>query len=874
MVRRQRGAFIGRRAEMAALNGIVDHPGLYVVSGAAGIGKTALLGIAFDRWRQRKVDVVHIRCTADSPRWDLFGGEQVVAAFRDAFDEIGNSRIAAAMSAVTRMCVPETYRSDHTRNRLLVELEKLFGYLGTGGSGAVVIIDDVHLAPDPFLAVIAACRARRTVLAACREDRFAPQPWALDPLADRKFVLEPFSEAEVHELVADAAEEVPPAATVVPAIRAALGPLAGNPGAVRGMFGELLRTGRLVQVEGHLCLLDPDEPIPLPTENDLVRFVDDLGPVAGRLLALVAQVGRLRLDTLWAFADAMGTDVDACGAVADQLVAAGALECDEHGVLRSACDALVTATSLGMAPAEMPRVHRAVLERLDSGRAARPEDAIVAEHIVCAGEELPTSRDRAAFLIGQADRVVARDPELAARWYRAALPHCDADSPEHARVLGDLQRLLMRIGHYHRLHELVTYAIKVGFQDTQRDELVLSAALGTLYTGVPLPAPLYDVLVAEGAAGSSPALGGRWLTESSPEALVFAAAGRGLTAVEQDRFAGGWHDVESVFRLVCGAGHGEPVTGPLAVYLPLRKSYLTGDWAAVPSYARTLELSKPEHPLVHPLARLLTAEVLSCQGDLRGAKDWFALVDENCAYPAARALVETGMVMRTGDCARASAIGWAAYERIAGAGCQLGSSWLLVRLAYVALRAGDTAGLDRACAEVKATYLRFGGMQLRVAKLMVCGMAERDAEAATAAVEILRKRGSLPGLMSAYVVAGLTCDEPGRWFHEAHDIAKRLGDDWMRSSIRNFMLTNGVAPPRQRSGRTELSTAEETIIRLIQQGMTNRQIAATVQLSEKTVESHLTRLFAKTGCRSRLDLAKASLEGRLVLTGLDRVGSA
>lgn len=873
-MRRERGAFIGRKAEVAALNFIVDHPGLYVVGGAAGIGKTALLDIAFDKWRQRKVGVVRIRCSADSPRWDLFGGEQVVAAFRDAFDEIGNSRIAAAMSAVARMCKSDTYRSDQTRNRLLIELEKLFGYLGSGSSRAAVIIDDVHLAPDPFLAVIAACRARCTVLAACREDRFVPEPGVLDQLADRKFLLEPFSAGEACELMADASGGVPLAATVASAIRVALGSLAGNPGAVCGTFGELLRVGRLVRVKGHLCLHAPEEPIPLPSDNDLVRFVDGLGPVASRLLAVIAQVGRLRLDTLWAFADAMGTDVDACGTVVDQLVAAGALECDEHGVLRIACDALVAATLLGMAQEEMPRVHRAIVERLDSGRAVRPEHSIMAEHIVCAGEELPASRDCAAFLIGQADRVVARDPVLAARWYRAALPHCDADSPEHVRVLGDLQRLLMRIGHYHRLHELVTYAMKVGFQDAQRRELALSAALGALYTGVPLPVRAYDVLVVGDSPGSPPALCGRWLTEPAPDGLVSAAAGRGLTAVEQDRFAGDWHDVESVFRLVCGPGYGKPVTGPLAAYLPLRQSYLTGDWAAVPSHARALELTKPEHPLVHPLARLLTAEVLSCQGDLRGAKDWFALVDENCAYPAARALVETGMVMRAGDAARASRIGWAAYEHIADTGCQLGSSWLLVRLAYVALRAGDTAGLDRACAEVKATYLRFGGMQLEVAKLMVCGMAERDPEAATAAVKILREQESLPALMSAYVVAGLACDEPDYWFHEAHDIAKRLGDDWMRSSIRTFMLSNGMTPPRQRSGRTELSAAEETIIRLIQQGMTNRQIAAAVQLSEKTVEGHLTRLFAKTGCRSRLDLAKASLEGRLVLTGFDRVGSA
>jgi DNA-binding NarL/FixJ family response regulator len=61
-----------------------------------------------------------------------------------------------------------------------------------------------------------------------------------------------------------------------------------------------------------------------------------------------------------------------------------------------------------------------------------------------------------------------------------------------------------------------------------------------------------------------------------------------------------------------------------------------------------------------------------------------------------------------------------------------------------------------------------------------------------------------------------------------------------------------------------LSATELRIIELIRNGQTNRQIAAALWVSEKTVENHLTRLFARTGRRSRLDLAVASLEDRLV----------
>ncbi|MGP4015001.1 helix-turn-helix transcriptional regulator [Saccharopolyspora sp. 5N708] len=77
--------------------------------------------------------------------------------------------------------------------------------------------------------------------------------------------------------------------------------------------------------------------------------------------------------------------------------------------------------------------------------------------------------------------------------------------------------------------------------------------------------------------------------------------------------------------------------------------------------------------------------------------------------------------------------------------------------------------------------------------------------------------------------------------------------------------------PRKRavaeSARTAVSqvwsTAETRLVDLISLGFTNRRIASEIGVSEKTVERYLTRLFAKTGCRSRVELVAASMEGRL-----------
>jgi len=79
--------------------------------------------------------------------------------------------------------------------------------------------------------------------------------------------------------------------------------------------------------------------------------------------------------------------------------------------------------------------------------------------------------------------------------------------------------------------------------------------------------------------------------------------------------------------------------------------------------------------------------------------------------------------------------------------------------------------------------------------------------------------------------------------------AERVRDELRRIS--------GRAPTRR-----ALTPAEERVAVLVADGKTNREVAAALFLSERTVEGHLSRVFAKLGVRSRSELGRAVAPGQ------------
>jgi two-component system sensor kinase FixL len=72
--------------------------------------------------------------------------------------------------------------------------------------------------------------------------------------------------------------------------------------------------------------------------------------------------------------------------------------------------------------------------------------------------------------------------------------------------------------------------------------------------------------------------------------------------------------------------------------------------------------------------------------------------------------------------------------------------------------------------------------------------------------------------------------------------------------------TTSEASPSEHLERATLTDREVTVLRLVVQGMANKEIAAGMGVSESTVKNTLQQLFAKTNVRTRARLVREALE--------------
>ncbi|MGF1600420.1 MAG: response regulator transcription factor [Thermosynechococcaceae cyanobacterium] len=62
----------------------------------------------------------------------------------------------------------------------------------------------------------------------------------------------------------------------------------------------------------------------------------------------------------------------------------------------------------------------------------------------------------------------------------------------------------------------------------------------------------------------------------------------------------------------------------------------------------------------------------------------------------------------------------------------------------------------------------------------------------------------------------------------------------------------------------DLTPTEQKVIQLVAKGMSNREIAASLSVSQRTVESHVSNMLGKTGLSNRTELARWAIEQRMI----------
>ncbi len=221
-------------------------------------------------------------------------------------------------------------------------------------------------------------------------------------------------------------------------------------------------------------------------------------------------------------------------------------------------------------------------------------------------------------------------------------------------------------------------------------------------------------------------------------------------------------------------------------------------------------------------------------------------------------------------------------EMVAAAGAELDgidptrSLWLALVLVRTAIACGDLAEAHRFAELIERraiTYeLPVGVTRALAARAEIAfaeGEFERSARLARAAAEEQDRLGARLDALSTRLCAGRALSAAGRPAEaraELRAVAEAAGraQAWSlrhaaSSALRGLGIRLAPVGPQAAAVRATgapgpLTRRELQVAELVTQGRTNKQVAATLFLSEKTIEHHLSRVYDKLGVRSRTQL--------------------
>jgi DNA-binding NarL/FixJ family response regulator len=88
----------------------------------------------------------------------------------------------------------------------------------------------------------------------------------------------------------------------------------------------------------------------------------------------------------------------------------------------------------------------------------------------------------------------------------------------------------------------------------------------------------------------------------------------------------------------------------------------------------------------------------------------------------------------------------------------------------------------------------------------------------------------------------------------------------LKQTNRLLLYTDGIgddSSPIQVPATVELTPTELKVVQLVARGLANREIALQMNVSQRTIESHVSNMLGKTGLSNRTELARWAIETRM-----------
>jgi DNA-binding NarL/FixJ family response regulator len=620
-----------------------------------------------------------------------------------------------------------------------------------------------------------------------------------------RYRLDPLTDDEIRVLAMQYTP-TPLSASLIAVLHQRLGFARGRPGPLRSLLGVVTEQSTGMTIDGHLhptpavqqARFDEAHPwvtvfgLDQPEMANLAYAADRLGPLPARVLRRVASLSPI-------------TSTDT-GSVLDALCTNGILVQDTQAQVRSAIPALTGAVR-PTSPAEL--IIRLVGEHLiDDFMVGRSRDVAGLATALLAGDTSepgqgcvdlsPTERE----LVGDlTDPDLARTPQAEAFVQNLLDPDTSLDDPV---VLGLLAPASVRA--------------------VERGDLDRAEQLCAQYAE---------------RAGSVPA-------QPSRDLLVQRAS----RAVDQAR------------------GRPGPVAGDLPQtpaaerYHDAARAWDGGDWDTVVTLAvEGVARTGWEDPDLHTTGlRALGADVLIHRGqhnratDLLGPVDLTQVARDWPTGPVQCLIAWATLKVRAGSVEPvlrelAEALAETSTEDLPD-----GAELLLERMVEMSLALGDVGAAGRAPQTLNALARIRTSPRTRALDRHVQAWLRTDVACAGEAVVFADDDGS-PFLRAVTRLRAARLDEQDRgMLEQAHSLFTGLQLPGWRAQTAKLMRERSIAVPRNRRRGPQDAADRATLVELVIAGLTNRQIAGRLCVSEKTVERRLTAVLASEGCRSRVEL--------------------